>query len=121
LGLTLFQQEPWVQDLHLPLSQSCRHVRLKAHILLFMYRVFDNHLDDETHNSFFLAPEMANNAIHLSRHLNPLKLPITSCGQVMASVSIIQQGPHNARRRFGDYSIRCSRRRLFASVSESAY
>jgi hypothetical protein len=51
-----------------------------------MYRVFDNHLDDEARNSYLLVPEMANNAIHLSRHLKPLKLPFTSCGQVMASV-----------------------------------
>jgi hypothetical protein len=55
-----------------------------------MYRVFDNHLDDEARNSYLLVPEMANNAIHLSRHLKPLKLPFTSCGQVMASVRRIE-------------------------------
>ena len=65
-------------------------MRLKARILLFMYRVFDNHLDDEARNSYLLVPEMANNAIHLSRHLKPLKLPFTSCGQVMASVRRIE-------------------------------
>jgi hypothetical protein len=32
-----------------------------------MYPAFDNHLDDEAHNSYLLAPEVANNAIHLSR------------------------------------------------------
>jgi hypothetical protein len=82
-----------VQDSHLPLSQSCLHVRLKARILLFMYRVFDNHLDDEARNSYLLVPEMANNAIHLSRHLKPLKLPFTSCGQVMASVGQLDRLP----------------------------
>jgi hypothetical protein len=39
-----------------------------------------------TLKSYLLAPEMANNAIHLSRHLKPLKLPIASCGQVIAGV-----------------------------------